>query len=115
MWLRLASLLAIASFTAVEAQWCTNISSLSYATTCPPQQGVPGCDYILQNVQYICENVATGYVAVNGPSCGILGSDYGCSYYENTYFDTKTLYSGEYIIKFTKGSEIIFKRVILNK
>lgn len=32
-----------------------------------------------------------------------------------TYFDTKTLYSGEYIIKLTKGSEIISKRVILSK
>ena len=88
MWLRLASLLAIASLTAVEAQWCTNISSLGYATTCPPQQGVPGCDYIWQNIPYICENVATGYVVVNGPSCSFLGSGYGCAFYQDTNFDT---------------------------
>ena len=88
MWLRLASLLAIASFTAVDGQSCTNISSLGYATTCPPQQGVPGCDYIWQNVQYICENVATGYVTVNGPSCSFLGSGYGCAFYQDTNFDT---------------------------
>ena len=86
MWLRLASLLAIASFTAVDGQSCTNISSLGYATTCPPQQGVPGCDYIWQNVQYICENVAIGYVTVNGPSCSFLGSGYGCAFYQDTNF-----------------------------
>ena len=88
MWLRLASLLALASFTAVDGQSCTNISSLGYATTCPPQQGVPGCDYIWQNVQYICENVAIGYVTVNGPSCSVLGSGYGCAFYQDTNFDT---------------------------
>ena len=95
MWLRLASLLAIASFTAVEAQSCTNISSLSYATTCPPQQGVPGCDYIQQNIPYICESVATGYVAVNGPSCGFLGSGYGCAFYQETNFDTSNKFCCE--------------------
>ena len=88
MWLRLASLLAIASFTAVNGQSCTNISSLGYATTCPPQQGVPGCDYIWQNIPYICENVAIGYVTINGPSCSFLGSGYGCAFYQDTNFDT---------------------------
>ena len=88
MWLRLASLLALASFTTVDAQSCTNISSLGYATTCPPQQGVPGCDYIWQNIPYICENVAIGYVTVNGPSCSVLGSGYGCAFYQDTNFDT---------------------------
>ena len=85
MWLRL---LAIAILPAVNAQWCTNVSSLGYATTCPPQQGVPGCDYIQQNIPYICENVALGYIAVNGPSCGVLGSGYGCGFYIDTNFDT---------------------------
>ena len=85
MWLRL---LAIAILPAVNAQWCTNVSSLGYATTCPPQKGVPGCDYIQQNIPYICENVALGYIAVNGPSCGVLGSGYGCGFYIDTNFDT---------------------------
>jgi hypothetical protein len=85
MWLRL---LAIAGLATVNAQWCTNVSSLGYATTCPPQQGIPGCDYIQQNMPYICENVAVGYVAVNGPSCGVLGSGYGCGFYIDTNFDT---------------------------
>ena len=97
--LRLAALLLTASFTA--GQWCTNISSLSYSDTCPPQQGVPGCDYIQQNMGYICETVATGYVAVNGPSCGFLGSGYGCSLYMNTNFDTPNKFCCDLAVPYT--------------
>ncbi len=73
----------------------------------------PTSDLIaIQSNNIIDENIVIELFDINGKFIQKTDLFQGSTI---AFFDTKTLYSGEYIIKFTKSYEVISKRVILNK
>lgn len=73
--------MALATFAAAQCP----IASLSYSqTTC----NTPPCESIQSNSADICSSLLTGAEIVNGPSCHLEGTDYGCIFVPNVTADT---------------------------
>ena len=80
MW-RSLGLLALATLAAAQ---CSIETLSSSQTTC----NTPPCEWIEGNTATICSNLLTGAEIVNGPSCYLEGTDYGCVFFPNVTSDT---------------------------
>jgi hypothetical protein len=79
-------LLASLFVATVAANGCTSFGGLSHGNSgCVAGEGTPDCAYIQTNAAAICSAILPSWEIVNGPTCNLRGTSYGCVYGSGTF------------------------------